>query len=187
VILDAARKGFPAVIVRPMWIYGAKSTVTANLFRKIEQRKLPMVGAGRNTMQPVAIEDVVEAVQKCALMEGIEGRIFNIAGPEVLTIRSMCEMIAEAMGTTLPKLHVPMLAALPLARFCEYLCPIVGVTPPLTRQKLEFFRINNSYSIERARRELQWNPSIKFRQGARAIAEKLKAGSQTADARIRLS
>jgi nucleoside-diphosphate-sugar epimerase len=178
IVRDAAKAGLPAVIARPMWIYGSGSPVTTNLFRKIALRKLPMIGPARNTMQPVAIDDAVAGVLKCAGTDGIKGRIYNIAGPEILTIRSMCETIAQAMGTTLPRLSVPLAAAIPVARISELLFPVLGMTPPLTRKKLEFFLVDNSYSIERARRELGWNPTITFERGARQIAEELKQSSQ---------
>ncbi len=129
-------------------------------------------------MQPVAIEEAVTGLLKCAACAGIEGRVYNIAGPEILTIRSMCETIAKAMGTSLPKLRVPLMAAIPLAAVSERAFPVLGMTPPLTRQKLEFFLLNNSYSIERARRELDWIPQITFEQGACAIAEELKLETQ---------
>jgi nucleoside-diphosphate-sugar epimerase len=176
-ILDLAITGFPAVVARPMWIYGSTSLITTNLFRKIALRKLPMIGPARNTMQPVALNDAVAGVVKCAVTNGIEGRIYNIAGPEILTIRSMCETIAQAMSTTLPKPSVPMSAAIPLARISELLFPILGMTPPLTRRNLEFFRVNNSYSIARARRELGWIPQITFERGVREIAEEMKLAS----------
>jgi len=182
IVLDAAIAGFPAVIARPMWIYGSGSLITTNLFRKIALRKLPMIGPARNTMQPVAIDDAVAGVLKCAVTDGIEGRIYNIAGPEILTIRSMCETIAQAMGTTLPRLSVPLAAAIPVARISELLFPVLGMTPLLTRKKLEFFLVNNSYSIERAGRELGWNPTITFERGVRQVVEEIKQSSQMAGA-----
>jgi nucleoside-diphosphate-sugar epimerase len=178
IVLDAANAGFPAVIARPMWIYGSRSLITTNLFRKIALRKLPMIGPAKNTMQPVAIDDAVAGVLKCAVTDGIEGCIYNIAGPEILTIRSMCDTIAQAMGTALPRLSVPLAVAIPAARISELLFPVLGMAPPLTRKKLEFFLVNNSYSIERARRELGWNPTITFERGARQIAEELKQSSK---------
>jgi dihydroflavonol-4-reductase len=178
IVLDAACTGFPAVVARPMWIYGSRSAVTTNLFRKIALRKLPMVGPARNTMQPVALEDAAAGILKCAVTAGVEGQIYNIAGPEILTVRSMCEIIAEAMGTTLPRLRVPLSGAILLAIVSESLLPILDIAPPLTRRKLEFFRVNNSYSIERARRELDWNPQITFRQGAHQIADELRLALQ---------
>jgi nucleoside-diphosphate-sugar epimerase len=173
-VLIAARSGFPVVVARPMWIYGSSSTVTANLFRKIAQRKLPMIGRATNTMQPIAIEDTAEGLLKCALTPGVEGCVYNLAGPEILTIRSICETIADLMGTTLPNIPLPLSLATLLAAISESIFPALGMTPPLTRKKLDFFRRNNSYSIARARRELDWNPRITFRQGASQIAEKLK-------------
>jgi nucleoside-diphosphate-sugar epimerase len=182
IILSLASAGFPAVIARPMWIYGSRSVVTTNLFRKIALRKLPMVGPARSTMQPVAIEDVVMALLKCAVTTGIGGGLYNIAGPQILTIRSMCELIAEAVGTTLPSMQVPLSAAIPLALMSELLFPLFGMKPPLTRKKLEFFRLNNSYSIDRARRDLDWTPQVTFQQGARAIAEELMLAPQVSGA-----
>jgi len=173
VVADFATTGFPSVIARPMWIYGANSVITSNLFRKIALRKLPMDGAARNTMQPVALEDVVSGLLQCASVVGIEGRTYNIAGPEILTIRSMCGMIAEAMGTTLPKIGVPMAVALPLAVVSESMFPLLGMNPQLSREKLEYFRLSNSYSIERAQRELGWTPQTTFREGARHVANEL--------------
>lgn len=173
VVADFATTGFPAVIARPMWIYGANSLITSNLFRKIALRKLPMVGAASNTMQPIAVEDAVSGLLQCAGVKGIEGRTYNLAGPEILTIRSMCAMIAEAMGTTLPKLEVPMSVALPLAIVSESMFPLLGMNPPLSREKLEYFRLNNSYSIERAKKELDWTPQTTFREGARQVANQL--------------
>jgi nucleoside-diphosphate-sugar epimerase len=179
VVLGAARAGLPVVIIRPMWIYGSRSVVTANLFRKIALRKLPIIGSAANTMQPIAIEDAVSAVLQSAVTVGIEGRIYNIAGPEILTIRSMCETIAEAMSTTLPKFRLPLSAAIVVATVSELLFPPLGVTPPLTHKKLEFFRVNNSYSIDRALRELDWSPKVTFREAARKIAEELEMVSQS--------
>lgn len=138
-----------------------------------------MVGPATNTMQPIAIEDAVSGLMKCAVVGGAVGRVYNIAGPETLTVRSMCEIIANAMGSTLPKLRVPLWPAVLLARVSESLFPLLGTAPPLTLKKLEFFRINNSYSIERARQELDWIPQITFREGAGKIAEQLKSQSPT--------
>jgi 2-alkyl-3-oxoalkanoate reductase len=175
VVRDAVTSGFPAVIVRPMWIYGSLSTLTANLFAKIARRKLPMVGAARNTVQPIFVTDAVDALLRCTETSGIEGKIYNIAGPETLTIRCMCETIAKAVGTTLPKLRIPISSAILVAAISESILPHIRISPPVSFQKLEFFRLNNSYSIERAKRELNWVPKIPFAQGARLVAEELKA------------
>jgi len=177
IVLKMAAGGFPAVIARPMWIYGATSPVTSKLFQKIAKRKLPMIGPGLNTMQPVAISDAVDCIVKCAITPGIEGRIFNVAGSEILTIRSMCETIARVMGTTLPVPSIPMSMAMAMARLSELVMPVLGITPPVTVKKLDFFRLNNSYSIERSQRELRWKPRITFEQGAEEIAAVLNARS----------
>jgi len=174
IILDAVGGGFPAVIARPMWIYGAASEITINLFRKIALGKLPLIGSANNTMQPVAIDDAVAAILKCVSTAGIEGHIYHIAGSEVLTVRAMCETIASALDTKWPKRSLSLSVAIPLSIMSEVFFPALGINPPLTRKKLAFFRDNNSYSTERARRELDWKPTIPFDQGVREIAQTLR-------------
>lgn len=175
VVHDAVTSGFPAVIVRPMWIYGSRSALTANLFAKIARRKLLMVGAAKNTMQPIFVSDAVDALLRCAEISALEGKIYNIAGPETITVRCMCETIANAVGTTLPKLRIPISPAILVAAISQSILPHIRISPPVSFQKLEFFRLNNSYSIERAKRELNWVPKVPFAQGARTVAEELKA------------
>ncbi|MBV9306723.1 MAG: NAD-dependent epimerase/dehydratase family protein [Acidobacteriaceae bacterium] len=170
IVLEATRSGLPAVIARPMWIYGSESVVTGNLFRRIAKRRFPLLGRGDNLMQPVALRDAVSGILKCATVADIEGRVYNIAGPEVLTIRNMCATIAAATNVRYPVLYLPMAAATLLTFSCEWMLPVLGFNPPMTRRSLLFFQVNHTYSIDRARRELNWHPAITFREGATEIA-----------------
>jgi len=70
-----------------------------------------------------------------------------------------------------------MSMAMAMARLSELVMPVLGITPPVTVKKLDFFRLNNSYSIERSQRELRWKPRITFEQGAEEIAAVLNARS----------
>ena len=43
--------------------------------------------------------------------------------------------------------------------------------PPVDHRKVDFFRVNRAYSIDRARNDLGWEPATHFRDGiARTLA-----------------
>ncbi|MBN1356545.1 NAD-dependent epimerase/dehydratase family protein [bacterium] len=171
IALEAARDGFPVVIARPAWVYGPGDTRTLKLFRRIAHRRFFISGPAQNKQHPVWISDVVDGLIRCAVTPGIEGRVYHLAGPEVLTVETLCRTVAEAAGVNLRKFRPPVWLVLPAAYAVEKLFAAWNGNPPLDRRKLWFFTIHRAYSIERAKEELGWEPELKFADG---IARTLK-------------
>jgi dihydroflavonol-4-reductase len=165
VVEKAARQGLPAVIVRPMWIYGPESRAANRLLDWIARGRFFLVGSATNTIQPLALDDLLDGLVKCATVPGIEGRTYHLAGAEVVRTAQFCEQAALALGVRLPRWRVP----LPIARGASYimertLVPI-GIRPPLDANKIAFFEVNHAYSIARAARDLGWIPTTTWREG----------------------
>nr|HPQ41246.1 hypothetical protein [bacterium] len=53
------------------------------------------------------------------------------------------------------------------ARVLEIIFGLWGGDPPVDHRKADFFVVNRAYSIQRAREELHWAPSVKFEDGIR--------------------
>jgi len=171
VALEAAENGFPAVIARPAWVYGPGDTRTLKLFKRIAHKRFFLVGKAQNKQHPVWIEDVVDGMIRCAVVPGIEGRVYHLAGPQSMKVQALCETVADAADVRLCRINPPywlvMLAAYPL----EWLFALWRGNPPLDHRKVDFFRVNRAYSIQRARDELGWEPKMKFSDGiARTLA-----------------
>jgi nucleoside-diphosphate-sugar epimerase len=53
---------------------------------------------------------------------------------------------------------------------CEALCRPFGIDPPLHRRRVAFFVKDRAFSIERARRELGYQPRVPLDEGVRRTA-----------------
>jgi dihydroflavonol-4-reductase len=51
------------------------------------------------------------------------------------------------------------------AVLCVALCKPFGINPPLYPRRLEFFTLDRSFSIEKAKRLLGYSPKVSVREG----------------------
>ena len=57
---------------------------------------------------------------------------------------------------------VPLYAA---AAICEDVCRPLGIEPPLYRRRLDFFLKNRAFKIDKAKKELGWEPVVDLDKG----------------------
>ncbi len=98
VLLAAARKGFPAVVLRVAGIYGPERTHRLQQFAANEVR-LP--GQGQRLMNMVHRDDVVGAIL-AALKNGRPGEVYNVVDQEPVTEIHFYTWLAETLGKWLP-------------------------------------------------------------------------------------
>ncbi len=125
--------GVPFAIVRPSWIYGPEDRAL-NRFVTFARRLpfVPVVGDGRQRLQPVFIDDVAEVLARGAAEDGPTGT-FEIGGPQVMSMDGVLRTMLSVMGRRRPLVHVP--AALPkLAGLVLQSLP----KPPLSPDAVEF-------------------------------------------------
>lgn len=85
-------------IVRPALVYG-ENGASARLFRVLAS--LPVVGLpgdGGQRVQPIHIDDVVEAVALLLQPDAVPGQCLDLVGPEPLAYRDMLRRYRAAMG-----------------------------------------------------------------------------------------
>jgi uncharacterized protein YbjT (DUF2867 family) len=83
-----------ATILRPSVVFGPEDQFT-NRFAALARISpmLPLVGGGLTKMQPVYVGDVATAVADAVDGKAKAGAIYEIGGPEVLTMREIMEII----------------------------------------------------------------------------------------------
>ncbi|MBL8638154.1 MAG: peptidylprolyl isomerase [Alphaproteobacteria bacterium] len=105
---EALHKAFPsATILRPSVIFGPEDNFF-NQFARLSRLLpfLPLFGGGKTKFQPVYVGDVAEAVFEATVQEEARGRIYELAGPEILTFRQVYEQIFSITKT--PKFLLPI-------------------------------------------------------------------------------
>ena len=91
--------GVTYTIVRPTWIYGPRD-VSLNRFLGFAHRLpfVPLTGSGTQLLAPVFIGDVAGLVSDALISPAAADRIFEIGGPEALTMREIVRTALAVAG-----------------------------------------------------------------------------------------
>ena len=127
---QAVRSAFPkATIVRPTTVFGPEDEFT-NRFASMARFPVLPVVAPRTRFQPVYVRDLGQAIAAAALDPKTHGgKTYELAGPEVMTMRELNEKVARMAGHEPELVDVPDFIAGGMAMF--------GFLPgaPLTRDQ----------------------------------------------------
>jgi dihydroflavonol-4-reductase len=162
---EASERGPVAVIVRPEFVYGPGDRHVLRLFRAIQRRRFFYFGPGAALCHPTYIDDAVSGLLAAADL-GKPGRVYHMAGPRALPIRELAETFARALGVAPPFLHIPEAPVRLALRFLEPLARRARVVLPLTSSAVDFFTFDRRFSVERARDELGYRPTVGLAEGA---------------------
>lgn len=161
-----SQSGLKITIIRPGWVYGPEDRRTFKLFQAIARRKFILLGGGRARQTPVYIDDLIQGTL-LALEKGPQSETYHLAGPEVLSVREMAEIIAKQLGQNLPTISLPLTPLIPLAWIMDRIFRFFHREAPLTPGKLAFFAHPKPLDISKAQQLLNYFPRINFAQGAK--------------------
>jgi len=166
VVLSLHRdRGLPAVVLRPVGIYGPGDRRFLKLFRGVVRRRFPMIGDGRVFYHLTHVEDVARGFMRAAETPSAVGEAFILAGAEYTTIRELVSIIAGKAGVAPPRLRLPVAPLFVAAAACEGVCRPLGIEPPLYRRRLDFFLKHRAFKIDKARERLGWEPRVDLPEG----------------------
>lgn len=127
--------GITYTILRPSWVYGPEDNALNRFVRMARFLPfVPQIGAiDRQRMQPVFVEDVAKAVVSCLESDTAANRVFELGGPEVISMTQVVSTALEVSGRKRPILAAP-------AGFMKLLAGILQFAPgrPLTPDAVEF-------------------------------------------------
>jgi uncharacterized protein YbjT (DUF2867 family) len=136
----AVQQAFPgATIVRPSAMFGPGDALfgtLAQLARRLPV--LPLIGGGHTRLQPVSVEDVAEAIARILADPATAGRTYELAGPEVYTMRELVMLVLRIIGRQRALVPLPFALAQIQARLFELL-----PNPPLTTGQVDLLKADN--------------------------------------------
>jgi len=100
--------GLTYTIFRPSWIYGPRD-VSLNRFLGFAKFLpfIPVIGDGKTRLNPLFVNDLGRHVAAALTVAGTENRLFEIGGPEVLTMDEIIRTALAAHGKKRFLLHQP--------------------------------------------------------------------------------
>ncbi len=132
-----------ATIIRPSVIFGAED----NFFNQfagmaMAVHVLPLIGGGFTKFQPVYVGDVAAVIVAAIEQpERAAGRVFELGGPRVMSMRQIFEYIIEVTGRKACFINLPFGRARLLATIMQML-----PSPMLTRDQVALLQYDNVIS-----------------------------------------
>ena len=132
-----------ATILRPSVMFGPEDQFT-NRFAALARISpfLPLVGGGVTRLQPVYVGDVATAVADAVDGKTREGAIYELGGPEVLTMREIMEIILRITERRRMLISLPFGLAKFQAQFLQFAPGPLKLTP----DQVELLRSDNVVS-----------------------------------------
>jgi NADH dehydrogenase len=100
---------FPgAVILRPSLIFGPEDELF-NRFAALARFSplLPLLGGGKTKLQPVYVGNVAAAIAAACAGKGIPGTVYELGGPEMVSLRELLEKTLAWSGRKRWFLYLP--------------------------------------------------------------------------------
>ncbi len=156
--------GLQYTILRPTMIYG--SPRDRNMWRLIRFLRIspiiPIFGRGEYLQQPIYVDDVAQAVVSCLSNEKTIGKCYNIAGKYPLTYTQVIDVVANAMGRRVWKVHLPFEPIVYGLRFFEWM----RLPLPIKAEQVLRLNENKVFSYEEAQKDFGFRP-LSFEEGIR--------------------
>ena len=172
VIKEFTLKGLKSVIIRPTAIYGPGDPERfLYLFRFAKKENFYMFGNGKAFYHPVYIDNLCDGFYAAWESDKINAEVYIIADEDYYTIKELVKKIGESMGTKVKFIHLPFFPLYIAACLCEFIYKPFKKSPPLFRRRVDWFRQNRAFKIDKARQELNYNPRIGIEEGLKRTAE----------------
>lgn len=169
-IAALAARGLPATTLRPMAIYGPGDPARfLFLFRAVRGGRFLMFGDGETFYHPLYIDNLVDAFLRASERPGT-GETYLIGDARYYSLNDLVRAVAASMDREVRILHLPFAPLWAAAATCETVCRPLRIEPPLFRRRADWFRQNRAFRIDKARRELGYEPAVDLSTGLRRTA-----------------
>ncbi len=131
--------GMLYTIFRPSWVYGPEDKAL-NRFLGMSRFLpfVPLIGnAGEQRLQPVFIDDVSRAVAEAVVHPTADNQVFELGGPEVMTMKEIVRTALEVAGRRRVLLSAPK-------ALMKVAASVLQIAPgrPLTPDAVDFITMN---------------------------------------------
>jgi dihydroflavonol-4-reductase len=167
----SAASGLPLVIARISAVVGPGATGWLPLARAIAAGRLRLLGNGRNHVDLVDLDDLVEGLRLCATSPRAEGECFLLGSDRPSTVGSFVATIARALGVPVPTSGPSRVPYRVLLRAAQVAFRFTGYNPAFVHSR-EMLAADKRASSEHARTTLGYAPGASVDAAVRAMIDR---------------
>lgn len=165
------------VILRPGTIFGPSDRLHyGRIAQRMKAGRGVIVGRGDNALPFCYVTDVVQGFLLAGYHEHATGNVYNISNDRPLTEKEIFDAIADDVGAIRPTRRLPYWPTYYGSIVAEKLALATHTKPIVTRVGTLMFGSDNRHSVEKARRELGYEPKVDIREGLRLSADWFNSG-----------
>ena len=172
IVSEYYKKGMKTVILRPAATYGPGDPERFYMiFKRASKGVFPIFGNGKTLYHPLYIDNLVDACI-CAMKDNKgEGEAYLIADEEYIEIEQLIHKVGEALNVKVKTPHYPITPLIIAGHICEKVCKPFKIIPPIFPRRVDWYRQNRAFKIDKAKLELGYQPKIGIDEGLRRTAE----------------
>jgi uncharacterized protein YbjT (DUF2867 family) len=130
--------GLSHAILRPSFVFAGDGGALPQFARIARLAPItPVIGSGRQRLQPIWADDLARAVVLAVRSEG--DLLVELGGPDVVDWNELWAQLKAALGTRRPAIHLPFWLMRPPALVLERL-----PSPPVTRDQLRMLQLGDN-------------------------------------------
>jgi nucleoside-diphosphate-sugar epimerase len=181
-IWEYHQQGLPVTVLRPATVYGPRCRILViEIVETLRSGQMMLLDRGRKTAGLCYVTDLTDLMLQVGQAEVGLGRVYNVADGAETTWAEFINGLAALMGLPPVRFSIPRRLAYSVGWLMEKWAGLRGAghRPLLTRQAVETLGTHQGFSIDRARRELGFEPKVFLEEGLRLTGEWLRAEGYT--------
>jgi nucleoside-diphosphate-sugar epimerase len=99
------------------------------------------------------------------------GEAYLIADEDYVEIETLVKKTAKALGVNVKIPHFPVMPLVIAGHICETVCAPFHIKPPIFPRRVDWFRQNRAFKIDKAKRDLGYLPKIDLDEGLKCTGE----------------
>jgi nucleoside-diphosphate-sugar epimerase len=159
-VRSASRQGFETVVVRPRFVWGrGDTTLLPRMVELTRKGRLAWVAGGGHLTATTHVDNTVEGLVRAA-ERGHPGEAYFVTDGDPVVFREFVSELLRTQGVEPPTRSVPRALAVALASGGETAWRVLHLSgqPPLTRLAYWVSSQECTIRIDKARRDLGYNP-----------------------------
>ena len=167
-----SERGLPVTVVRPVTIYEPRSVpFVLEILDLLKRGSMAYIGDGRNRAGLAYVTNIVDLVLLAADSDQALGQAYTASDGSEITWRQYVGRLAEIAKIPAPRTAIPYQPAYLAGWAMEKVYGALHIQsrPYLTRMVVEMMGTDQGFSIEKARRELGYEPRVSFDEGMRRV------------------